>query len=166
MRQIERELMNSITYRQIPEPRSEQVTEILDGLNSFGLKEVRGEEPAKVAVVCDDRNRRVIGGAIGHSLLQRFYLTQLWVLEEHRSKGLGSELVARMEVIASKSNCRDIVVDTLNKKALLFYERLGYKVYIVNPNYIQGFDWHFLAKAIQPNLSLQSISGSNAPVFG
>jgi hypothetical protein len=67
--------MRSITYKQIVEPHSEQVSEILDCLNSFGLEEVGGKEPARVAVVCEIQNRRVIDGAIGHSILQRFYLT-------------------------------------------------------------------------------------------
>jgi hypothetical protein len=81
--------MSSITYKQIIEPRSEQVSEIFDGLNSFGLEEVGGEEPARVAVVCEDQKRRVIGGAIGHSILQRFYLTQLWFFRRASFKWFG-----------------------------------------------------------------------------
>ena len=158
--------MGSVTYKQIVEPRSEQISAILDGLNSFGLEQVGGEAPARVAVVCERQNRCVIGGAIGHSIRQRFYLTQLWVSEEHRSHGLGSELVARMEAIASQRGCHDIVVDTLNKEAVSFYERLGYQVYVVNPNYIQGFDWYFLAKEIQSNPSLQPTSGRDAAFLG
>jgi ribosomal protein S18 acetylase RimI-like enzyme len=158
--------MSSITYKKIVEPSSEQTSEILDGLNSFGLEQVGGEVPARVAVVCEHQNRRVIGGAIGHSILQRFYLTQLWVSEEHRSHGLGSELVAQMEEIARQHGCRDIVADTLNKAAVLFYERLGYRVYVVNPNYIQGFDWHFMAKEIQSNPSLQPMPGRDAAFLG
>jgi len=147
--------MSSVTYKQIVEPRSEQISEILDGLNAFGQEQVGGEAPAKIAVVCEHKKRRVVGGAIGHSILQRFYLTQLWVSEEYRSNGLGSELVARMEAIARQRGCHDIVVDTLNKAAVSLYKRLGYRVYVVNPNYIEGFDWHFLAKEIQSNPSLQ-----------
>lgn len=154
--------MRSITYKQIVEPRSEQISEIIDGLNSFGLEQVGGETPARIAVVCKNQKRRVIGGAIGHSILQRFYLTQLWVSEEHRSHGLGTELMAQMEGVASQRGCRDIVVDTLSKSAVLFYERLGYSVYVVNPNYIQGFDWHFMTKKIQSAPSLQPTSGRDA----
>ncbi len=75
------------------------------------------------------------------------YITQLWVSDEHRSKGIGSALVAQMEAIAKERHCHDIVVDTLNDNAVSFYERLGFRVYLVNPNYIHGFDWHFLIKA-------------------
>jgi ribosomal protein S18 acetylase RimI-like enzyme len=147
--------MRSSTYKQIVEPRSDQISEILDGLNSFGLEQVGGEAPARIAVVCEYKNRSVIGGAIGHSIKQRFYITQLWVSEEYRSHGLGTELMAQMEAIANQRGCRDILVDTLSRSAVLFYERLGYRVYVVNPNYIQGFDWHFMTKEIQSNPSLQ-----------
>jgi ribosomal protein S18 acetylase RimI-like enzyme len=158
--------VSGITYKQIVEPCSEQISEILDGLNSFGLEQIGGESPARIAVVCERQNHYVIGGVIGHSIRQRFYLTQLWVSEEYRSNGLGSELMARMEAIARQRGCRDIVVDALNKAAVSFYERLGYRVYAVNPNYIQGFDWHFLAKEIQSNSSLQPTSGRDAAFFG
>lgn len=140
--------MDNRSYKQIIDPQSEQLSEIANGLNSFGLQQTGGEAPARVAVLCEEREGDLLGGAIGHSIRQRFFLTQLWVAESHRCRGIGAELVNRMEAIARERDCRDVAVDTLNAKAVSFYERLGYKVYMVNPGYIPGFDWHFLAKEI------------------
>lgn len=117
--------MGTVAFKKIIEPRSEHLSEIEDGLNSFGIEQTNGETPARVAIVCEGHDSCVIGGAIGHSLRQRFYLTQLWVTEEHRSKGIGTELVARIEEIAKERNCNDVFVDTLNRSAVLFYEQLG-----------------------------------------
>lgn len=159
--------MDSLIYKEIVEPPSEQLSEIISGLNSFGLQQTEEEAPARVAIVCKSHNRDVIGGAIGHSLRQRFFLTQLWVSEKHRSKGIGTELVSRMEAIAKERSCFDVVVDTLNTKAVSFYEQLGYQVYLVNPNYIRGFDWHFLAKAINKSGTLpQPTSGLDTAFLG
>ncbi len=140
--------MNSLTYRHIADPTNEQLSEIANGLDTFGLEQTGGEAPARVAIICEGRGSDVIGGAIGHTLRQRLFLTQLWVSEKNRSMGVGAELVRRMEEHARESGCCDVVVDTLNLKAVSFYERLGYQVYLVNPNYIRGFDWCFLSKAL------------------
>jgi len=155
--------MDSQAYKEIVEPHNEQLTEITNGLNLFGLEQTGGEAPARVAIICENSGSDVAGGAIGHSIRQRFFITQLWVAEQHRSKGIGAELVTRMETIARERDCHDVLVDTLNTKAVSFYERLGYRVYMVNPNYIRGFDWHFLAKEIsQSNTAPQSTSGHDA----
>lgn len=143
--------MDRRTYKQISDPDSAQLSAIANGLNSYGLGQTGGEAPAWIAIICESRGK-VIGGAIGHSIRQRFYLTQLWVTEEHRSKGIGKELVGQIEAIAKESDCHDVVVDTLNTIAVSFYERLGYRVYMVNPNYIRGFDWHFLAKDVSQSV--------------
>lgn len=140
--------MNSLTYKQIADPGSEQLSEIVKGLNAFGLEQTGGEAPAKIAIICENSGKDVIGGAIGHSIRQRFFLTQLWVSEKYRSKGIGSELVGQVETLAKECGCCDVFVDTLSTTAVSFYERLGYQVYLVNPNYIRGFDWHFLVKVI------------------
>jgi len=159
--------MDSRTYQQIVDPHREQLSEIEKGLNSFGLEQTGGEAPARIAIICEDSGSDVIGGGIGHTIRQRFFLTQLWVAEKHRSKGIGTELVSRMEAIARDRNCHDVVIDTMNTKAVSFYERLGYRVYMVNPNYIRGFDWHFLAKEVsQSNTAPQPTSGRDAAFLG
>ncbi|MFO7594206.1 MAG: GNAT family N-acetyltransferase [Pseudomonadota bacterium] len=157
--------MGNRAYKQIVDPKSEQVTEIANGLNSFGLEQTGGESPARIAIVCEDNAGAVIGGAIGHSIRQRFYLTQLWVAEGHRSKGVGTELVGRIEKIAEKCDCKDVVVDTLNAKAVRFYEHLGYEVYMVNPNYIHGFDWCFLVKKVRQDNPLPSQETGGVPTL-
>ncbi len=151
--------MDSKSYKEIVNPQNDQLSAITNGLNSFGLEQTGWEAPARVAIVCEDYGTDVIGGVIGHSIRQRFYLTQLWVAEEHRSMGVGAELVSRMEAFAKERDCRDVVVDTLNSAAVLFYESLGYRVYMINPNYIRGFDWHFLSKEISQSDTVHQPSG-------
>ncbi len=138
--------MTHLTYKKITEPNSDQISAITNGLNRFGLEQTEGESPERLALVCESDDTKVIGGAIGHSLRERFYLTQLWVAEAYRSRGIGTELMTQVEAVAKARNCKDIVVDTLNAKAVPFYQRLGYKVYLINKNYLLGFDWYFLIK--------------------
>jgi ribosomal protein S18 acetylase RimI-like enzyme len=140
--------MDNWNYRRIADPNGEQLYEVTTGLNAFGMEQVGGEGPARIAVLCETPDDTVMGGAIGHSIRHRFYLTQLWVTEALRCQGIGTELVSRMESIARERDCRDVVVDTLNRDAATFYRKLGYHAYVIIPDYIQGFDWHFLSKVI------------------
>lgn len=140
--------MDETVFTKIASPTTDQISEVVEGLHSFGLRQIGGEEPVRVAVLCEHPRRKTVGGAVGHSLRHRFYLTQLWVAEHLRSKGIGTELVAQMEAIARESQCRDIVVDTLSERAVSFYEGLGFEPYSVNRDYIRGFHWHFLSKSL------------------
>lgn len=140
--------MTQRNYKTLLDPSNEQLAGIADGLYRFGVAQLGGAVPDRIALLCEDEAAEMIGGLAGHSLLGRFYLMQLWVAEEHRSQGIGSELVGRMEEVARERNCGDIVVDTLNADAVTFYQRLGYASYMTNRDYIRGFDWHFLVKKI------------------
>ncbi|MET0091090.1 MAG: GNAT family N-acetyltransferase [Candidatus Thiodiazotropha sp.] len=140
--------MDHRVYQEIIEPRIDDLAPINEGLHAFGLQQTRGEKPRRVAIVCRSPQGSVIGGIIGHSLGPRFYLTQLWVEEARRGEGIGSTLVRYLETYAENRTCSDILVDTLNPQAVSFYQRLGYQVYLVNPNYVNSFDWYFLSKKI------------------
>ena len=55
------------------------------------------------------------------------YLEDLYVMEEHRSKGVGRALLARLAAIAVERNCGRLEWAVLdwNTDAIGFYERLG-----------------------------------------
>lgn len=55
------------------------------------------------------------------------YLEDLFVDEEHRGKGLGREMLARLAAIAKERGCQriDLLCMDWNKKAIGFYEGLG-----------------------------------------
>jgi GNAT superfamily N-acetyltransferase len=59
------------------------------------------------------------------------YLEDLFVLEEHRCKGVGKALLARVAKIARERNCPrlDWSVLAWNKLAIDFYRRLGAAIY-------------------------------------
>jgi len=59
------------------------------------------------------------------------YLEDLFVLEEHRGKGIGRALLAYLAQIARGRNCQrlDWTVLAWNQRAIDFYKRLGAQVY-------------------------------------
>jgi GNAT superfamily N-acetyltransferase len=59
------------------------------------------------------------------------YLEDLFVLEEHRGKGIGRALLARVAQIARERKCGrvDWTVLAWNERAIDFYKRLGAAIY-------------------------------------
>jgi ribosomal protein S18 acetylase RimI-like enzyme len=55
-------------------------------------------------------------------------INNLIVEENFRSIGIGSAMIAKLEKIAKKSGCREIIINVLkaNKKARKTYEKIGY----------------------------------------
>lgn len=69
----------------------------------------------------------LIGGAIGRTWGQCCELQQLWVRDEFRLRGVGRQLMARLEAEAIRRGCAQIYLETLSFQAPAFYQRLGFK---------------------------------------
>lgn len=69
----------------------------------------------------------IIAGFSGHTWGNCCEISNLWVNEQHRGRGLGKTIlrVAEKEVI--RRGCAQVVLRTHSFQAPEFYERLGYK---------------------------------------
>jgi ribosomal protein S18 acetylase RimI-like enzyme len=68
-------------------------------------------------------------GVINNGCFRKFtYLSVIAVKREYRRKGIGKALIRRFEEIGfEKANRVFLLVSDFNKKAQLFYKKLGYK---------------------------------------
>lgn len=65
-----------------------------------------------------------------------------------RGRGWGRRLVGEAESLAVASGCHHAWVDTFSFQSRPFYERLGYRVFGVLPDYPRGETRYFLSKAL------------------
>lgn len=79
------------------------------------------------AVVRRNDEQQIEGGACGHTWGGSCYVTYLWVSQELRGKGLGSELLTAVEEHARSRGCRLVFLSTHDFQAPAFYSRLGYQ---------------------------------------
>jgi len=95
-----------------------------------------GEHPyAEVLIARLDK--RPIGYALYFHIYSTFlarpglYLEDLFVVQEHRSKGVGRALLARVAQIAVQRHCArlDWSVLAWNERAISFYQRLGASIF-------------------------------------
>ncbi|ACQ70893.1 MULTISPECIES: GNAT family N-acetyltransferase [unclassified Exiguobacterium] len=79
-------------------------------------------------IVRDDFNQ-IVGGVTGTVFWYTMHIHFLWVDEQLRGEGYGTELMMRIEQLAIERQCRLIQLDTFSFQAPDFYTKLGYEVF-------------------------------------
>jgi GNAT superfamily N-acetyltransferase len=90
----------------------------------------------------------VIGGLWGATAHGWLYTQMLTVPDALRGQGVGSRLMREAEAEAIRRGCHHAWVDT-QFGAQPFYERLGYGVFGILPDYPPGFNRIFLRKSLR-----------------
>jgi ribosomal protein S18 acetylase RimI-like enzyme len=74
-----------------------------------------------------DADGELIAGLDGFSWGGYTKIEWLWVREDHRGGGLGSQIIRAAEAEAARRGCAVVRVDSHTFQAPGFYERLGYE---------------------------------------
>ncbi|OUC98587.1 GNAT family N-acetyltransferase [Streptomyces swartbergensis] len=97
----------------------------------------------------NDRTDDLAGGLVGYTWATWLHVTYLWVDERHRGAGLGAGLLRQAERIASEQRgCRAARLETWEFQAPRFYEKQGYEVVCVIPDYPPGITEYTLTKRL------------------
>ncbi|MGO4389015.1 GNAT family N-acetyltransferase [Microvirga sp. 2YAF29] len=123
---------------------------ILNGLRTFNAELFSNHPPGQDLAIAlrDPRNREAVGGLIGRASRGWLEIELIFVPEEFRGMGLATQLIARAEVEAARRGCHSAWLNTLNSKARLLYERLGYTVFGELKDYPVGSNRTFLQKKL------------------
>ena len=70
-----------------------------------------------------------IAGLIGDTYWNWLYVSLFWVTEQERSRGLGSQILARAEEVAIQRGCKHAHLETHDFQNLEFYLRRGYEIF-------------------------------------
>lgn len=101
-----------------------------------------------VQVVLRDEQNVVKGGALGGIWGGWLYLKYLWVAEEVRGQGYGSQLLAMAEAQAVSAKCRGIYLESYDFQAYAFYTRYGYETIGQLQDFPPGHTFYYLAKRL------------------
>ncbi|HSB65131.1 MAG TPA: GNAT family N-acetyltransferase [Anaerolineales bacterium] len=122
---------------------------MLEGLGKNILKHLGNIELGKsVRIFLHDPVNKTIGGIAGDLFGGWIYISLLWVDENNRNRGFGTELVKRLEAEARQLGCSNAHLDTYSFEARPFYERAGYEVFARLDDYPVGHSKYFLKKAL------------------
>ncbi|UOQ49021.1 GNAT family N-acetyltransferase [Gracilibacillus caseinilyticus] len=116
--------------------------------NMLNLPDELKTPKEEVCFVIEDEAGEVIGGVTGTMYWHHLHLDFLWIENEFRGKGYGSELLKQIEEVATENECRLIFLDTFSFQAPEFYKKNGYKVFGVMEDHPKGFNQYFLEKRL------------------
>ena len=85
---------------------------------------------------------RIIGFVSGLTNHRWFYLSDLWVREEYRGRGLGSRLLCRMEEQLRSIGIAHIYTWTSGFSNPKFYEKHGYAAFTVFEDFFEVPGYH------------------------
>lgn len=139
---------SALRYEAVPHPDRADVEAVRRGLVAYN-EQFTGEVPqVPVAAFVRDNTGRVRGGATGYLGWGWLYVERLWVDEDLRGQGVGSELMARIERLALAEGITRFQLGTTSFQALDFYKGIGYEVFAELEDHPPGFTDYFLKKTI------------------
>lgn len=95
-----------------------------------------------------NEKEEIVGGITAITFWHHVHVDFLWVSEEYRHEGYGSNLMNLIEEFAIEKECRLIKLDTFSFQAPNFYKKHGYKVIGVSKGHPKGHNHYYLEKRL------------------
>ena len=125
-----------------------QIDEIYESLAAFDRKFIgfRLEGNVNIGIQADGR---LIAGLNGYmTAFKILYIDTVFVEEEYRRQGVGTELLKEAEKRAKALGANMIRLDTFNWQGREFYKKLGYEEVGEYSSPEDGFSEHFFVKRL------------------
>lgn len=121
---------------------------LIDGICNFN-NNFLNEKMKSVTVFLKDENNHVKGGIFGMLRSEAVYITTLWLEENLRTGGWGTQLLLTAEAEAINYGCQYSFLDTYSFQAEGFYLKNGYERIAKIENYILNHAKIFLKKKLR-----------------
>lgn len=131
-----------------PEASAADIDAVSAGLYAFNVDIIGPSNQKAVQIFLRGQSGEITGGLIGEMRWQWLYVSKLWVSDELRGQGYGSELLTAAEFHAREEGCIGISLDTFEYQARPFYEKLGFTLFGTLEGYPPGYRQFHLAKRI------------------
>jgi ribosomal protein S18 acetylase RimI-like enzyme len=138
-----------LTFTLRAEPTPEERFRIIDPLIDHNEAQAGPRNTKEFAITVGSDSGQFIGGLLGFTHFNHFFVSAIYVDQQFRKEGIGRELMARAETLALEQSCDAIYLDTFDFQAPGFYEKLGFKVFGKLEEYPPGHARFFLVKRIR-----------------
>jgi len=135
-----------IVYEEKPEESAWGI--IGRGVGTYNEEQAGEDSYTRLCFVLQGPDQEVVGGIIGATYWDWFYLDLLWVKEDLRRHGYGQQLLSKAEDIARERGAKNVFLDTFSFQAPEFYQKYGYRVYGELPDFPTGHQRFFLTKQL------------------
>ena len=106
---------------------SQKAQEIGDLIRSYNRSKREAADSEPLNLYVENDHGQLMAGLVAETFGNWLEIEYLFVKEDLRGQGIGSQLLQRAESEAKKRNCRFAFVNTYQFQAPAFYQRHGYK---------------------------------------
>ncbi|WNS72358.1 GNAT family N-acetyltransferase [Streptococcus sp. DTU_2020_1001019_1_SI_AUS_MUR_006] len=106
---------------------SQKAQKIGELVRSYNRSKREAAESESLNLYIEDEHGRLLAGLVAETFGNWLEIEYLFVKEELRGQGIGSQLLQQAESEAKNRNCRFAFVNTYQFQAPDFYKRHGYK---------------------------------------
>jgi GNAT superfamily N-acetyltransferase len=118
----------TITLTDAPSAMAQKL--ISDELDRFNEARTGVTHSTPLAILVKEPPKdQVVGGLLGHTSLNLFFVDLFFLPERMRCGGLGSKILLQAEAEAVRRNCQQAVLYTIAFQASDFYKRHGYQIF-------------------------------------
>ena len=108
-------------------PTDKEIAFVNNALQKFNDEKVGPDNHELLNIVEYDNSGNIIAGILGGTYWGWMHIDILWVDENHRKQGLGTQLLKAAESEAINRGCHSVHVDTMSWQAPDFYKKHGYE---------------------------------------
>ena len=106
---------------------SQKAQEIGNLIRSYNRSKREAAESEPLNLYVEDDSGELLAGLVAETFGNWLEIEYLFVKEDLRGQGIGSQLLQRAESEAKKRNCRYAFVNTYQFQAPAFYQKHGYQ---------------------------------------
>lgn len=127
---------------------SQKAQEIGDLIRSYNRSKREAAESEPLNLYVEDDSGQVMAGLVAETFGNWLEIEYLFVKEDLRGQGIGSQLLQQAESEAKKKNCRFAFVNTYQFQAPSFYQKHGYKEVFTLKDYPYTGQRHYYQKEL------------------
>ena len=118
------------------------------GIRNYNIQQAGDHKHQSVCFVLNSPDQEIVGGVIGETYWDWFYINLLWVKDELRGRGYGHRLLTAAEAEARQRGAKNAYLDTFSFQAPGFYKQHGYRVFGELQDFPPGHQRYFLTKQL------------------
>jgi len=118
------------------------------GISEYNTEQAGNDHGKNVCFVLRSPDDEIVGGVIGATHWDWFYLNLMWINAEHRGLGYGRQLLKLAEEKARERGAKHAYLDTFSFQAPGFYEKFGYEVFGELKEFPPGHQRYYLKKEL------------------
>ncbi len=118
------------------------------GISDYNKQQAGDDKGQSLCFVLQAPDQEIVGGVIGATYWDWFYVDLMWIKEELRGRGHGHRLLTLAEDEARKRGAKKAHLDTFSFQAPDFYKQHGYEVFGELKDFPPGHQRYFLSKQL------------------